>query len=88
METKLREQLLALYQDLRVADVRDGLDTLLHHWVGSMEPSIRPLFRTKAFGIARTCRYLPYRGTILTFHLRNIGNGYPNIMLKSAAIPG
>lgn len=64
METKLREQLLALYQDLRVADVRDGLDTLLHHWVGSMEPSIRPLFRTKAFGIARTCRYLPYRGTI------------------------
>jgi 4-hydroxy-4-methyl-2-oxoglutarate aldolase len=45
-------------------DVRDGMDTRLHHWSGSMEPSIRPLFRTRAFGIARTCRYLPFRGSI------------------------
>lgn len=59
-----REKLLSLYEDLRVADVRDGMDTLLHHYTGSMSPTIRPLWRTRAFGIARTCRYLPYRGNI------------------------
>jgi 4-hydroxy-4-methyl-2-oxoglutarate aldolase len=59
-----REKLLALYDDLRVADVRDGMDTMLHHWTGSMDPGIRPLFRTRSLGIARTCRYLPFRGTI------------------------
>jgi 4-hydroxy-4-methyl-2-oxoglutarate aldolase len=60
----LREKLLELYTDLRVADVRDGMDTLMHHYNGSMDPGIRPLFRTRAFGIARTCRYLPFRGMI------------------------
>ena len=40
------------------------MDVRLHHSVGSMEPTIRPLFRTRSFGIARTCRYLPFRGTI------------------------
>ena len=64
MVATTRQKILALYQDLRVADVRDGMDTLLHHWTGSMDPSIRPLFRSKAFGIARTCRYLPYRGIV------------------------
>jgi regulator of RNase E activity RraA len=59
-----RDQLLALYHDLRVADVRDGMDTLLRHCTGSMDPVIRPLFRTRAFGIARTCRYLPFRGLV------------------------
>lgn len=59
-----RKNLLTLYEDLRVADVRDGMDTLLHHYTGSMSPAIRPLWRTRAFGIARTCRYLPYRGNI------------------------
>jgi 4-hydroxy-4-methyl-2-oxoglutarate aldolase len=59
-----RKKLLDAYEDLRVADVRDGMDVLLHHYVGSMEPTMRPLFRTRSFGIARTCRYLPFRGTI------------------------
>jgi regulator of RNase E activity RraA len=40
--------------------VRDGLDTMMMHHVGSMSPAIRPLWRTRAFGIARTCRYVPY----------------------------
>ena len=31
-------ELLALYDDLRVADVRDGMDTLLLHRTGSMAP--------------------------------------------------
>jgi regulator of RNase E activity RraA len=61
---KQRAEILAGYGDLRVADVRDGLDTMMMHHVGSMSPTIRPLWRTRAFGIARTVRYLPYQGTI------------------------
>jgi 4-hydroxy-4-methyl-2-oxoglutarate aldolase len=59
-----RDAVLAAYADLRVADVRDGMDTMLLHHVGTMWPTIRPLWRTRAFGIARTARYLPYDGTI------------------------
>lgn len=61
-----RQRLLAAFEDLRVADVRDGMDTLMLHHVGSMDPRIRPLFRTRAFGLARTVRYLPFDGTIPT----------------------
>jgi 4-hydroxy-4-methyl-2-oxoglutarate aldolase len=59
-----REDLLALYADLRVADVRDGMDWNMMHHYGSMWPAIRPLWRTRAIGIARTARYLPYEGQI------------------------
>ena len=59
-----REDLLALYADLRVADVRDGMDWNMMHHYGSMRPAIRPLWRTRAIGIARTARYLPYEGQI------------------------
>lgn len=59
-----RKELLKLYEPLRVADVRDGMDyNMLHHY-GSVYYNIRPLFRTKAVGIARTARYLPYEGGI------------------------
>jgi regulator of RNase E activity RraA len=61
-----RDDLLAAYEDLRVADVRDGLDTMMMHHVGSMSPTIRPLWRTHTCGIARTCRYMPFQGTIPT----------------------
>jgi regulator of RNase E activity RraA len=61
-----RDELLALYKDLRVADVRDGMDTLMLHHVGSMSPDIRPLWRTVAYGIAVTARHLPFDGTIPT----------------------
>ncbi len=57
-----REELLELYSDLRVADVRDGMDWMMRHNYGSMAPEIRPLWRTRAVGIARTAHYLPYRG--------------------------
>jgi len=57
-----RIELLKLFADLRVADVRDGMDTLLLHHTGSMSPDIRPIFRTRVCGIARTVRYLPYTG--------------------------
>ncbi len=59
-----RQTLLDLFKELRVADVRDGMDWNLLHGVGSMAPDIRPLFRTRTFGIARTARYLPYQGDI------------------------
>ena len=59
-----RQEILAAYGDLRVADVRDGMDTMMMHPVGSMSPAIRPVWRTRAFGIARTVRYLPYEGTV------------------------
>jgi 4-hydroxy-4-methyl-2-oxoglutarate aldolase len=54
------QELIRLYEGLRVADVRDGMDWMMMHHRGSMSPGIRPLFRTRAAGIARTCRYLPY----------------------------
>jgi len=59
-----REELLALFGDLRVADVRDGMDWNMLHDQGSMDVNIRPIWRTRAVGIARTVRYLPYSGTI------------------------
>ena len=59
-----RQELLDLYKNLRVADVRDGMDWNLLHQVGSFTPDFRPVYRTRAYGIARTARYLPYQGTI------------------------
>ena len=66
MTETTREQLLELYKDLRVADVRDGMDWNMMHHYGSMSPDIRPLWRTHAVGIARTARYLPYEQAIPT----------------------
>jgi len=62
---KIREEnkiLLELYKGFRVADVRDGMDWIGYHNFGSIDPAVRPLFRTKAVGIARTARYLPFEG--------------------------
>ena len=58
------QQLLDLYSDLRVADVRDGMDWNMMHHYGSMSAEIRPLWRTRAVGIARTARYLPFVGPV------------------------
>ncbi|MBN1887584.1 MAG: hypothetical protein JW850_06325 [Thermoflexales bacterium] len=64
MKDKTRENLLALYHDLRVCDVRDGMDALGYFHYGSLDPRIRPLWRTRAYGLARTTRYLPYVGPV------------------------
>jgi 4-hydroxy-4-methyl-2-oxoglutarate aldolase len=64
MEAPDDPALLERFEGLRVADVRDGLDAAGYHAIGSMAPSMRPLFRTRAFGIARTARYLPYQGRV------------------------
>jgi len=57
-----REELLEAYKILRVADVRDGMDTLLLHRTGTMSPDVRPIWRTRAMGIARTVLCVPYTG--------------------------
>ena len=62
MNSQQRTELLGFFDDLRVCDVRDGMDALGYFHYGSMDPSIRPLWRTRAFGFARTARYLPYLG--------------------------
>ncbi|MCK4373706.1 MAG: RraA family protein [Candidatus Brocadiae bacterium] len=61
-----RAELLKAFEDLRVADVRDGMDTVGLFHTGSMSPEIRPLWRTRAFGIARTARYVKYDGPMPT----------------------
>ena len=58
----MNKELLELYKDLRVADVRDGMDWIGYQNFGSLDPSVRPLYRTRAVGIARTARYLPFEG--------------------------
>jgi regulator of RNase E activity RraA len=63
-ENPSRQQLLEAFDGLRVADVRDGMDTCGWARVGSVDHAIRPLWRTRACGIARTARYLPYRGVV------------------------
>ena len=59
-----RSAVLDAFASLRVADVRDGMDTLLLHEQGSLSPGIRPLWRTRACGIARTVKYVPYEGDV------------------------
>ncbi|MDC3418556.1 RraA family protein [Aquibacillus salsiterrae] len=59
-----REEILELYKDLRVTDVRDGMDWVGMHGYGTVHHSIKPLFRTKVVGIARTARYVPYEGPV------------------------
>ncbi|GAB2542533.1 RraA family protein [Gracilibacillus alcaliphilus] len=59
-----REEILELYKDLRVTDVRDGMDWVGLHGYGTVHHSIRPLFRTQVVGIARTARYLPFEGPV------------------------
>lgn len=60
--TEDNKELLKLFEPLRVADVRDGMDWMGYHFFGSMDSRIRPLYRVKAVGIARTARYVPYEG--------------------------
>ncbi len=55
-------ELIELFKGLRVADVRDGLDYLLLHNNFSIPYTIKPLFRIRIVGIAKTVRYIPYRG--------------------------
>jgi regulator of RNase E activity RraA len=59
-------EIIELFQRLRVTDVRDGMDWMGYHHYGSVDYSIRPLFRPEnsVIGIARTARYVPYEGPV------------------------
>jgi regulator of RNase E activity RraA len=66
MNTAENKELLALFDKMRVADVRDGMDWLGYQFYGSLESSFRPLFLCPAVvGIARTARYLPFQGPVI-----------------------
>lgn len=64
MDLKENQELLELFRGLRVTDVRDGMDWMGYHHYGTVHHSIRPLFRTRAVGIARTARYIPFEGPV------------------------
>jgi len=59
------EEILKLYQGLRVADVTDGMDKVDLKNIGLMSPEIKPLWRDtehythRIAGIAVTARYVP-----------------------------
>ncbi len=59
-----RKEVLEMYKDFRVTDVRDGMDWCGYHHYGTVHHSIKPLWRTRAIGFARTARYLPYEGPV------------------------
>jgi len=58
-------QLLALFKELRVSDVCDGMDAVGLQNIGLMDPDIRPLWRDterythRIVGVAVTARYVP-----------------------------
>ena len=56
------KRFLEMYEGLRVADLRDGMDWFGYMHYGSMDPAVRPLWPAITLGIARTVRYLPYVG--------------------------
>jgi hypothetical protein len=59
-----RQDVLATVAKLRVTDVRDGLDWIGRHTQGSVSPEIRPLYRARAAGFARTLRHVPTQQTV------------------------
>lgn len=64
MSGENRQKILEAFSNVRVADVRDGMDTLMLHHTGSMTPDIRPLWRTRSCGVAKTVRYVPFDGSL------------------------
>jgi 4-hydroxy-4-methyl-2-oxoglutarate aldolase len=61
-----RAEILNTVSKLRVTDIRDGLDWVGLHSRGTVSPEIRPLWRTKAAGFARTCRHIPTQQVVPT----------------------
>lgn len=59
MSADERRQILQAYDNLRVTDVCDGMDWMMRFDVGLVDAAIRPLWRTRVAGIAKTVRYVP-----------------------------
>lgn len=61
-----KRTVLDTVRHLRVTDIRDGLDWVGYHHVGTVSPDIRPLWRTKAAGFALTCQHIPTQEVVPT----------------------
>lgn len=59
MDKSRRAEILDTVSKLRVTDIRDGRDWIGLHHKGTVDPEIRPLYRAKAAGFARTYRHIP-----------------------------
>lgn len=80
-----KEEILNLYDKMRVTDVRDGMDWMGYHHYGSMGPTMRPLWPTKAMGFAKTARYIPYDRPVPQ---GCVGSGPTGFTRTSASIRG
>ena len=78
-------RILAMYEDLRVADVSDGMDVVGLKDVGIVSPEIRTLWRDtenythRIVGIAVTARYVPTNKREYQMTQEKIGQWYGNI---------
>lgn len=61
-----KKEILDAVAKLRVTDIRDGLDWVGRHHIGTVSPDIRPLWRTKAAGFALTCQHIPTQQVVPT----------------------
>lgn len=79
------KKILAMFEDLRVSDVSDGMDVVGLKDVGIMDPEIKTLWRdTKDFkhrviGIAVTARYVPTNKREYQMSNKAIGDWYTNV---------
>jgi len=79
------KKIIAMFEDLRVSDVSDGMDVVGLKDVGIMDPEIKTLWRdTKDFkhriiGIAVTARYVPTNKREYQMSNKAIGDWYTNV---------
>lgn len=79
------QRTLALFEDLRVADVSDGMDVVGLKDVGIMHPDIKTLwrdtenFKHRIIGIAVTARYVPTNKREYQMDQQRIGRWYRDI---------
>lgn len=79
------DRIRALFEDLRVADVSDGMDVVGLKDVGIVSPEIRTLWRDtdkythRIVGIAVTARYVPTNKREFQMTPEKIGQWYGNI---------
>lgn len=76
------EKILELYKYLRVADVSDGMDLVGLQDIGTVDESIRPLwkdtdtFSHRVYGIAVTARYVPTNSRVPHIDRKTVGRLY------------
>ncbi|QUH01835.1 RraA family protein [Saccharopolyspora erythraea] len=66
LPSERKKEILDTVAKLRVTDIRDGMDWVGKHHLGTVSPEIRPLWRTKAAGFALTCRHVPTQQSVPT----------------------